>query len=337
MSAAEDFLVGYFQLMNINGAAHVYRDAGRAGLFRELMSGGKTAAELAEACGTVLRPTQLVLDALVPLGVVVEADGQTYGLSPLGQMLLGGSYRNLGDEYWSHLPSFLASGEPLIKMDAVAQSESHYQSQAAILGWMLSPAARSAARLLRETLPPGAAILDVGSGSAVWSLTLAKETSDATVTAIDWKAVLEVAMETAEKLGLPNRLTTIAGNYHEVEFPVGTFDLVILANVTHLESPDGNRHLIAKARQALKPGGRIAIIDVLPGQSQGDLNRTLYTLGLALRTERGRVYSTEELTALLRERGFDASQLFPLDVPPFLMGMLLAGPCEQGRPAERTC
>jgi ubiquinone/menaquinone biosynthesis C-methylase UbiE len=337
MSAAEDFLVGYFRLMNMNGAAHVYREAGRAGIFRELMSSGKTAAVLAEACGTVLRPMQLMLDALVPLGVVIEADDQAYALSPLGQMLLGGSYRNLGDEYWSHLPSFLATGAPLIKMDDVAQSESHYQMQAAILGWMLSPAARAAARPLRDTLPPSAAILDVGAGSGVWSLTLAKETSDATVTAIDWKAVLEVAMETAEQLGLPNRLTTIAGNYHEVEFPVGRFDLVILANVTHLESPDGNRHLIAKAWQALKPQGRIAIIDVFPGQSHGDLNRTLYTLGLALRTERGRMYSTEELTALLRESGFNASQLLPLDVPPFVMGMLLAGPREQGWAAGPTC
>jgi len=332
MSAAEDFLVGYFRLMNVNGAAHVYREAGRAGIFRELNAGRKTAAELAKACGTAPRPTQLVLDALVPLGVVAnvdaDADGHAYELSPLGQMLLGGSYRNLGDEYWSHLPSFLASGEPTVKMDDVAHSESHYQAQAAILGWMLSPAAEAAARVLRDTLPSGAAILDIGAGSAVWSLTLAKESSDATVTAIDWKAVLEVAIETAQELGLSNRLNTIAGNYHEVAFPAASFDLAILANVTHLESPDGNRRLIAKARQALKPRGRIAIIDVFPGQSQGDLNRMLYTLGLALRTERGRVYSAEELAALLGESGFVAPQLLPLEVPPFVLGMLLAGPRE---------
>jgi SAM-dependent methyltransferase len=336
MSAAEDFVVGYFRLMSINGAAHVYREAGRAGIFGELLSSRKTAAELADACGTALRPTQLLLAALAPMGIVVESDNQTYALSPLGQMLVGGSYRNLGDEYWSHLPGVLATGKPMVNLDEAAQSEAHYQTQAAILGWMLSPAARCAAHLLRETLPPRAAILDVGAGSAVWSLSLAQESSETTVTAIDWKAVLEVAIETAEQMGLSDRLTTIAGSYHEVEFPAGGFDLVILANVTHLESPDGNRHLIAKACQALKPTGRIAIIDVFPGQSQGDLNRTLYTLGLALRTERGRVYSTAELTALLRECGCAESHLVPLDVPPFVMGMLLSGQREQDLATKPT-
>lgn len=324
MSAAEEFLVGYFQLMGHNGAAHVYREACRAGILGELQEQPRSLTELAERCLCAVRPTELLLDAVCSLGVVTRGNDQSYTLTSLGHLLLGGSYRNLGDEYWSHLPNFLATGEPLVEMDDVAKSEAYYQSQAAILGWMLSPAAECAAALLRDMLPAGAAILDVGAGSAVWSLTLAKETSDSRVTAIDWPTVLEVAIETAEQRGLANRLTTLAGNYHEVEFPAAAFDLVILANVTHLETPAGNRDLIAKARRALKPRGRIAIIDVFPGQPQGDLNRTLYVLGLALRTKQGRVHSIEELSGILCECGFAAPRLLPLDVPPFVMGMLLA-------------
>jgi ubiquinone/menaquinone biosynthesis C-methylase UbiE len=324
LSTAEDFLIGYFHLMNLNGAAHVYREANRAGVFRELMAGRKTVAQVAEACSTAVRPTQLLLEALVSLGVVVS-HGDAFALSSLGQMLVGGSYRNLGDEYWRHLPAFLASDKPIVRMDDVSESEAHYQMQAAILGWMLTPAAQRAAELLRDSLPLGAAILDVGAGSAVWSVLLARETTDVTVTAIDWKGVLEVAKETAERYGLGQRLTTIAGNYHEVEFPKSAFDLVILANVTHLESSDGNGQLLAKARQALKPGGRVIIVDVFPGQPQGDLNRTLYTLGLALRTQQGHVHSPEELTRLLLDAGFAAPELIPLEVPPFIMGMLVAG------------
>jgi 2-polyprenyl-3-methyl-5-hydroxy-6-metoxy-1,4-benzoquinol methylase len=209
-------------------------------------------------------------------------------------------------------------------MDDVAESEAHYQTQAAVLGWMLSPAARCAAVLMRDWISTDAAILDVGAGSAIWSLVLAKEKTGATVTAVDWKAVLEVAVESAEQLGLSNRLTTVAGNYHEVELPAEKFDLVILANVTHLETPEGNARLLTRARQTLKPHGRIAIIDVFAGQPQGDLNRTLYALGLAMRTNQGRIYSCNELTALLRASGFTAPHLLPLDVPPFMMGILLA-------------
>jgi SAM-dependent methyltransferase len=323
MNAAEDFLIGYFRLMGYNGAAHVYRVANSAGIVRELLASRLTAAELAHRCNLQVRPTQLLLESLAAIGVVTLADDK-FALSALGQMLVGGSYRQLGDEYWAHLPAFLASGKPIVKMDDSAQSEAHYQSQAAILGWMLTPAAQCAAAILRGMLPRNAAILDLGAGSAVWSLMLAKEVDGATVTAVDWPAVLEVAKETAEQLRLADRLATIAGNYHEVELPHECFDLAILANVTHLETPEGNRDLLTKAHAALKLGGRISIVDVFPGQPQGDLNRTLYTLGLALRTEQGKVYSAEELGEILTAVGFAPPQVMPLDVPPNVLGILVA-------------
>jgi SAM-dependent methyltransferase len=296
----------------------------RTGILPTLAESRQTITDLAQRCGCATRPVELLLNALSSLRLVTRCDDETYGLTSLGFMLVGGSYRNLGDEYWSHLPAFLATGEPLVEMDNVAKSEAYYQSQAAILGWMLSPAAERAAELLYDALPQAAAILDVGAGSAVWSLSLAKRTTGATVTAVDWPVVLEVAAETAEQLGIADRLKTLAGNYHEVEFPAAAFDLVILANVTHLETPAGNRALLAKAARALRPNGRLAVIDVFPGQPQGDLNRTLYVLGLALRTKQGRVYSIEELSSMMCDCGFAAPRLIPLDVPPYIMGVLLA-------------
>jgi len=323
MNEPSELLPAYFQLMNANGAAHLYREAVRAGVLAALDSGAKTAAEVAATCSMHARPTELVLEALAALALV-ERSGPAYRLTTLAMLLLSGSYRNLGDEYWAHLPALLKSDQPLVRMDDAAQSEAHYQAQAAILGWMLTPAAQCAAGLLAASLPPQAAILDLGAGSAIWSLTLASRTPDATVTAVDWPAVLEVAAEKAQELGLTGRLSTIAGNFHEVALPAGQFDLAILANVSHLLTPEGNVALLRKARKALRPAGRVAIIDVFPGQPQGDVNRTLYAVGLALRTAHGRVYSQAELEPLLAEAGFGQAQLVPLSVPPFAVGMLLA-------------
>jgi SAM-dependent methyltransferase len=332
MTTAEDVLVGYFRLMSFNGAAHVYRCAEEAGLLRELQTGRKHVDELAAACGLKARPTRLLLDAVAATGVVTATGDDGYALSPLGQMLAGGSYRNLGDEYWSHLPKFLASNTPIMKMDDRELSEAHYQSQAAILGWMLTPAAECAANLLSNELPADAAIVDVGAGSAIWSLKLASQMEAATVIASDWPAVLEVALETARQHGLQHRFKTIAGNYHDIALPTSQFDVAILANVTHLETPDGNRHLFTKILQTLKPQGRVVIIDVFAGQPAGDLNRTLYTLGLALRTKEGQVYTAAELDQMLGGCGFRPAKLLPLPVPPYIMGMLVA----ERAIAERT-
>jgi SAM-dependent methyltransferase len=318
-----DMLPAYFQLMNANGAAHVYREAMRCGLLDALGAGPKTADELAETCGIAHRPAVLMLQALAALGLTELSDSR-FQPTPLAQLLLAGSYRNLGDEYWAHLSALLRTDQPLVKMDDPAQSEAHYQAQAAILGWMLTPAAECAARLLADRLPPKAAILDLGAGSGVWSLTIASQVPSATVTAVDWPAVLEVAAETAQNLGMADRLRTIAGNLHEIDLPAEQFDLTIIANVAHLLTPEANRALFRKAAGTLRSGGRLAVVDVFPGQPQGSLNVALYALGLALRTEHGRVHSPSELEPLLLDAGFDEPKLLPLPVPPFAVGMLLA-------------
>lgn len=317
-------LAGYFELMNSNGASHVYRESVKAGILDALIPGAKTAGEVAETCQTDQSATTLVLDAVCALGLV-QSDGDHYALSVLGIGILSGSYRELGDQYWAHLPNFLKTGQPWIKMDHAHQSEAHYQSQAAALAWMLAPAAEAAA----QTLGVGEKlkdlnILDIGAGSAIWSLTMARHDPGTTVTAVDWPAVLEVAAETASNFGLTDRLSTVVGNYHEVDLPESRFDLALLGNVTHLETPDGNRSLFEKVHRSLNPTGQIVIFDVFPGQPEGDLNRTLYALGLALRTENGHVYSPQELEALLGQSGFGPPNLTSLPVPPHAVGMLVA-------------
>ena len=314
----------YFELMNMNGAAHVYRQARASGMLAALLEGPMTASELARQCEIRERPTRLMLAALHAMGVVAGED-ESFSLTALARMLIGGGYRALGDEYWAHLPTLLESDKPLQRMDDVGESESHYRSQAAALAWMLAPAAEAAATALGfGATTADTSILDLGAGSAVWSLTMARRDESSTVTAVDWPAVLAVATSTAERFGLADRLTTLPGNFHQVELPAAAFDLAILGNVTHLESREGNLDVMKRARTSLRTGGRIVIFDVFPGQSKGDLNRTLYALGLALRTESGTVYAPEELEALLAEAGFAAAELVDLPVPPFAVGMMVA-------------
>lgn len=320
----------YFALMNANGASQVYRTALSAGVLDVLDRGPRELAELANECGTQRRPTQLLLSALQSLGLVttVAASGQAANhwlLTDLARMLLWGQYRELGDPYWNYLPEFLKTGAPLKRMDAPEESEAHYQAQAASLRWMLAPAAEAAVEALNIGRQRRALnILDVGAGSAVWSLSIARRDSAARVTAVDWPAVLEVAQETAESWGVGDTLSVLPGNYHEVAFPAEHYDLVIVANVTHLESSERNASLFQRIYGALKPGGEIAVVDVLPTGGESELATALYQLGLALRTEQGRVFSQAELTQLLEQVGFDTPRLIPLPAPPHLVGMLLA-------------
>ena len=210
-------------------------------------------------------------------------------------------------------------------MDEISESEKHYQVQAASLEWMMSPSAHAAARVLRiGEKRKDLSILDVGAGSAVWSLTFASYDSTAHVTALDWPAVLELSKSVAERYGVSDRFSKIEGNYFDADLPAQTYDMIILGNVTHLETQDGNIKLFEKLKSALRQDGDLVIFDIFPGQPQGDLFRSLYTLGLGLRTQQGRVHSKLELQDMLKEAGYERLEFHLLPAIPHTMGALVA-------------
>lgn len=313
----------YFDLMSMNGGARIYHIARQLGVFKSIGNGASTVDKIANDCHFKEKPTKLLLDALCSLKVL-EYKNHSYALTPV-MHFLSGSYQNLSDEYWDHLPKLLESGVPLAKMDDTKESEKQYQNQAAALAWMMKPAAEVVSVMLEiGNRRKGLNILDVGAGSAIWSLTFAQKDSGISVTAVDWPAVLEIAKASAKALGLSERFTACPGNYHEVELSLETYNLAIIGNVTHIETPEGNKALFGKICKALKTNGEIVIFDIFPGQEEGELSQSLYALGLALRTEKGQVYSCEQLQNFLTQAGFTEFKFSPIKVSPYTMGMLLA-------------
>lgn len=313
----------YFALMNMNGASRIYRTANDLGIFEAVGHGPTSAATVADACDLQEGPLRLLLDGLCSIGTLTKDET---GYSPaLVMQFLAGNYRNLSDEYWDYLPQFLRSGVPLAEMDSVDQSAEQYEKQVTALAWMMTPAAEAMASMLgmghaRKSLH----ILDVGAGSGIWSLTCAKHDAGTTVTVSDWPVIVEIASGFARQMALEDRFTAIPGNYHDADLGAAAFDLAIVANVTHIETPDGNRDLFRKLHAALKPGGEVVIVDVMPVRPEGRIPAALYALGLGLRTAQGQVHSADALQQFLRETGFAEPHLQPIPVSPYTMGMIVA-------------
>ncbi len=316
-------LLTYFELMNMNGAARIYRSARALGIFDAVGNGPASTQDVAATCSLQEGPVRLLLDGLCAIGTLTR-DDDAYSPALVTQFL-SGNYQNLSDEYWDYLPQFLKTGVPLAKMDSVEQSEEQYEQQVSALAWMMTPAAETVARMLGmgETRK-GLEILDVGAGSGIWSLTCAKHDADSKVTVNDWPVIVKIAAGFAQQMALQDRFTTIPGNYHEAELGNDSFDLAIVANVTHIETPEGNVDLFRKIHGALKPGGEIVIVDVMPLQDAGQISAALYALGLGLRTEAGQVHSPEALQRYLGDAGFKETSVQPIAVPPYTMGIILA-------------
>lgn len=208
-------------------------------------------------------------------------------------------------------------GQPRTAGDTTAGAETLYRALAPLLGELFEPAAGRAARLLAST---GPRILDVGAGAAPWSRALAAQDPRRHVTALDLPQVLDAARTAVEADGLGDQFDFVAADMFSGDWP-GEYDLVLAANVCHLFDEESNLVLAGRLFSALRPGGTLAVVDILPDESlDGPPAAVLYGLGLLLRTATGRAYPFSAYTKWLEAVGLQAIERRDLSTsPPFTL------------------
>jgi ubiquinone/menaquinone biosynthesis C-methylase UbiE len=311
------------QLHEVAGLAAALTAAQTEGLLAALAERSGSAADLAARCHLDPRACAHILDLLDAFHLTTR-DGDRYGAGheltdfaacplPLGKMEA---------ELWRHAPTFLRSGKPLITMDAAPGArEGLYRDVVPELGKLFSAAAERLAERCRHLNPRS--ILDVGCGSGVWGLALARQVPDARVTGLDLPAVVEQFLTRAAALGLDDRVATITGDMHTVPLPDGHWDLAIIANVLRLEPIAVARALVTRSVAALRPGGSLLIVDALAaGTTAARQSRAIYAFHLAMRTRMGRVHTTAEISQWMEEAGCEAPTELRLDVQSAAAGAL---------------
>lgn len=295
----------------------------QSGLFGALAaSDSATAAELVAQTGLDLSAVSRVLDVLVAVGLVEQA-GQRFAVDadlvarhaafPGGVALTAGLF--------TLTPQYLLDGKTELAMDGdPGERSAAYQSTVAGLGQLFAPAAAA----LAKALPPcGGHILDVGCGSGIWSLALARRSPDAHVTGLDWPEVLTVFASEAESAGLSQRVHTVAGNMHEARLPRA--DVVLLANVLRLEPAERAKALLVRLADAVAPGGCLVVVDALAGGDQArEVARSVYALHLALRTRSAVVHGPGQVADWLQAAGLAQVQLVDFGVWPGAVAAVVA-------------
>jgi len=112
-------------------------------------------------------------------------------------------------------------------------------------------------------LKPGATIADVGAGFGAWTVTFGKWTGPSgRVYATDiGEKQLAFLREYTKKEGLTN-VTVLAGAPDSTNLPAGCCDAILIRDAYHhLTQPQG---ILRSMAAALKPGGRLAVIDFPP-------------------------------------------------------------------------
>jgi SAM-dependent methyltransferase len=294
------------------------------GVFDRLDQGARSTAELAAETGASLRGLTAILNVLVGLQLL-ERDGDRYVLTRESAAFLVSSrpsyhgmfFQHISDQLlprWLELNAIVRTGRPASRVN---QEEEGAQFFAEFVE-ALFPISFSAASALGEHLgiPEAAAplsVLDIGAGSGVWGIALAKQSPHVRIHAVDWPRVLEVTKKVAAQHGVGDRLTVAPGEFSEADFGSG-HQVATLGHILHSEGRDRSRRLLKKIWSALAPGGTIAIQEFVPNDERtGPVHTLIFAVNMLVNTDEGDTFTFAEMSAWLREAGYVNPRL--LDVP----------------------
>jgi ubiquinone/menaquinone biosynthesis C-methylase UbiE len=282
--------------------------------FSHLAAGKKTAAEVAKAAGASARGTRMILDALVGFELLSKHDGQYQLAPPARQFYVRGSPDYMGYimeddsmwEAWSHLTECVRTGKPSQAMNLQERGETFFPTLVRGLHVMNREPARRLAQVLDAgNGRRGLCVLDVACGSGVWGIAMAEADPEARITAQDFPSMFDVTKQFIARHGVADRFDFLAGDLRQVDFGEARYDVVILGNIVHSEGERSSRDLLQRSHRALKSGGRVAILDMIPNDTRSAPPFPLiFAINMLVNTEEGDTYTHAEYAKWLTEAGF---------------------------------
>jgi SAM-dependent methyltransferase len=310
------------------GAASAIAAGGDLGVFQAPAVAPLTATELATRCGLAEGAAERLVSALAGIGVL-HREGGGYRLAVDRGLVESQS------ELWGRLPDVVRRGSST-GFDEASTAAGEYPSVVAFLRELGRAAARRAAVPLADGLPAGGQVLKApggGAGAAAWSLALVARQPSCQVTAFDLSPVLEVTRRSVEDAGRLDRYRCLAGDAFHDELG-GPYDLALVPNVLHLFGEARAVELLTRVAAMLRPGGRLAVIHVMPDPRGPSRRAALHDLSLLLRTRDGALHPYGSYTKWLGQAGLEPIARHRLD--PDCEAILVLASSASARDGEST-
>jgi (2Fe-2S) ferredoxin/precorrin-6B methylase 2 len=290
------------------------------------VGGGATAAEVAQKISTHPRATEMLLNALVAMGTLVKERGVYRGTPVTSRYFAEGSKDNARPglihianiwHRWSNLTDCVRAGTAVGHQEMAQRGEDWTEP---FIAAMHRNAAERAPLVVRA-VGTGAdeRLLDVGGGSAAYSIAFAQANEKLHATVLDLSTVLPIAQGHINAANLGERMKTRAGDLRRDPLGEG-FTVVLVSAICHMLSPEENQDLFKRCYEALAPRGQLVMQDfILEPDKTAPKQAALFALNMLVGTPAGSTYSYEEYAAWLRAAGFQEVREIRLPGPSSLM------------------
>jgi acetylserotonin N-methyltransferase len=287
------------------------------GTFVALSASALTTEELATQIRVDARALGIHLGLLAALGFVEKRDGRWRAtaatriwLHPDGEGYYGPVIHRYRESELLHkeLVATLRTGEKSGTQPSAAEEwergEMPAEMARAITAFMNAHSRASSRGVAVQTqFASVRSLLDVGGGSGIFAIELARTLPTLSATVMEIDAVCKEADKYIAAAGVGARVKTQAVNMFTQDWPTG-HDAHFFSNIFHDWSDPTCRLLAKKSFAALAPGGRIFLHEMLMDDDGcGPLVSAAFSMMMLLGT-RGRQFSLPELRGFLEGAGF---------------------------------
>jgi ubiquinone/menaquinone biosynthesis C-methylase UbiE len=209
----------------------------------------------------------------------------------------------------------IRKGTVPLERSAVADENPVWETFARAMVPMMLPSAQAIVDILALDQAGPVRVLDIAAGHGIFGITIAQRNPQAEIVAVDWQGVLKVASEHAAQMGVASRHRTLAGDAFAVEWGDG-FDVALLTNFLHHFDESTCTSLLEKVARALKPGGRVAILEFVPNADRvSPPMAASFAMQMLAGTPSGDAYTFDDLRRMLAAAGFRDASSHPLQGP----------------------
>ncbi len=324
----------FFQTINAYQRTEALKAAIELELFAAIGEGNATTPEIARRCETSERGTRILCDFLCIMGFV-NKDGGRYSLTADSAMFLdkrspaylGGAIEfisspMLTEGFKNFADAVRKGGTTMSEGGTVAPENPIWVKFARGMAPMMALPAQLTAKLVDPTADGKLKILDIAAGHGLYGLAFAENNPQASIVALDWPNVLEVAKGNARNAGVMDRYSTIEGSAFDVNYGTG-YDLILLTNFLHHFDPPTNETLLRKVHAALAEGGRAITVEFVPDEDRvSPPDAAAFSLMMLGSTPNGDAYTFSELERMFANAGFSSSEIHAL--PPSIQQVVIS-------------